>query len=70
MPFAVNKYTSRGDPALKRTAENMAIKHIISREKSQPIQLKNRDKHAVMTARTEGGILPMSTNWKTKKSGN
>ena len=48
----------------------MAIRHVISRHNAQPVIIReNRDKHAVMTARTEGGVIPIGTSWKTKKSG-
>ena len=33
---------------------------------AQPIIIReNRDKHAVITARTEGGIIPKGASWKT-----
>ncbi len=70
MGFMSSNHASRMEPDRKKHAERMVFLPTEPSDKSKSIEMKvTKDSHALMTARTEGGVVEISTGWKSKKSG-
>ena len=64
--FCQSKFNCRDEPKNYRAAESMVMKPNKGDRASSCKMNFTDDKHAKMTARTEGGTVEIATGWKHK----